>query len=90
MIYVPADGVEPPQGHAGHGMGGLLIVNFNSLYCIAVNVTIANLVQYRDSLRVAVVADDVILAAVAVYKTEAHGIVVCFNYSMLHVFLCSQ
>ena len=44
IMQVPADGVEPPQRpcRARDGVG-LLFINFNSLYCIAVYITVASL-----------------------------------------------
>lgn len=80
--YSDYDYAFPPKGsnlrkgpcRARDGVG-LLFVNFNGLYCLAVNVAIASLAQHRNYLRITVIPDDVILVAVTIHKTEAHVII---------------
>jgi hypothetical protein len=95
--YSDYDYAFPPKGsnlrkgpcRARDGVG-LLFVNFNGLYCLAVNVAIASLAQHRNYLRITVIPDDVILVAVTIHKTEAHVIISRLYHSMLKVALCSH
>lgn len=68
----------------------LLFIHFDALYCLAVDIAVASLTQYRDNLRVAVVADDVVLTAVTVHETEAHAVAVHLDYSVLLILLRSR